>query len=330
MSSNFKAFVVREDGDGLFSNAIENKSIDDLPKGDLTIKVSFSSINYKDALSASGNKGVTKHYPHTPGIDAAGTIVESASSEFSSGDKVIVTGYDLGMNTSGGFSEYIRVPSKWAIMLPKSLSLKESMALGTGGLTAGLCINLLNNKNGVTNKKAIVTGATGGVGCIAIQLLSKLGAEVTAVTGKKNSASFLNSLGANTVITREELNEQFREPLSKGLYDIGIDVVGGKTLSGLLTCLNREGTIACCGNVGGAAFETNVFPFILRGNSLLGVDSAERKIKEKQWLWNQFSSEWKIEDIDQFSRTVSLNDLDSEIKKILEGGQTGRVIVQAE
>jgi len=214
MSSNFKAFVVREDGDGLFSNAIENKSIDDLPKGDLTIKVSFSSINYKDALSASGNKGVTKHYPHTPGIDAAGAVVESTSSEFSSGDKVIVTGYDLGMNTSGGFSEYIRVPSKWAIMLPKSLSLKESMALGTGGLTAGLCINLLNNKNGVTNKKAIVTGATGGVGCIAIQLLSKLGAEVTAVTGKKNSASFLNSLGANTVITREELNEQFREPLS--------------------------------------------------------------------------------------------------------------------
>ena len=330
MSSNFKAFVVREDGDGLFSNAIENRNINDLPKGDLTIKVSFSSINYKDALSASGNKGVTKHYPHTPGIDAAGAVVESTSSEFSSGDKVIVTGYDLGMNTSGGFSEYIRVPSKWAIMLPKSLSLKESMALGTGGLTAGLCINLLNNKNGVTNKKAIVTGATGGVGCIAIQLLSKLGAEVTAVTGKKNSASFLNSLGAKRVITREELNEQFREPLSKGLYDIGIDVVGGKTLSGLLTCLNREGTIACCGNVGGAAFETNVFPFILRGNSLLGVDSAERKIKEKQWLWNQFSSEWKIEDIDQFSRTISLNDLDSEIKKILEGGQTGRVIVQAE
>jgi len=215
-------------------------------------------------------------------------------------------------------------------MLPESLSLKESMALGTGGLTAGLCINLLKNKNGITNKKAIVTGATGGVGCIAIQLLSKLGAEVTAVTGKKNSASFLNSLGANRVITREELNEQFREPLSKGLYDIGIDVVGGKTLSGLLTCLNREGTIACCGNVGGVAFETNVFPFILRGNSLLGVDSAERKIEEKEWLWNQFSSEWKIEDIDQFSRTVSLNDLDSEIKKILEGGQTGRVIVQAE
>ncbi len=330
MSSNFKAFVVREDGDGLFSNAIENRSIDYLPKGDLTIKVAYSSINYKDALSASGNKGVTKNYPHTPGIDAAGIVVESTGSEFSSGDKVIVTGYDLGMNTSGGFSEYIRVPSKWAIQLPQSLSLKESMALGTGGLTAGLCINLLNNKNGITNKKAIVTGATGGVGCIAVQLLSKLGAEVTAVTGKKNSTSFLNSLGANMVITRAELNQQFRKPLSKGLYDIGIDVVGGNTLSGLLTCLNREGTIACCGNVGGATFETNVFPFILRGNSLLGVDSAERNIEEKEWLWNQLSSEWKIDDIDQYSRTVSLNDLDSEIKKILEGGQTGRVIVKTE
>ena len=330
MSSNFKAFVVREDGDGLFSNAIENRSIDYLPKGDLTIKVAYSSINYKDALSASGNKGVTKNYPHTPGIDAAGIVVESTGSEFSSGDKVIVTGYDLGMNTSGGFSEYIRVPSKWAIQLPQSLSLKESMALGTGGLTAGLCINLLHNKNGITNKKAIVTGATGGVGCIAVQLLSKLGAEVTAVTGKKNSTSFLNSLGANMVITRAELNQQFRKPLSKGLYDIGIDVVGGSTLSGLLTCLNREGTIACCGNVGGATFETNVFPFILRGNSLLGVDSAERNIEEKEWLWNQLSSEWKIDDIDQFSRTVSLNNLDSEIKKILEGGQTGRVIVKTE
>tara|TARA_B100001250_G_C19750272_1_gene767386 strand:- start:293 stop:1285 length:993 start_codon:yes stop_codon:yes gene_type:complete len=330
MSSNFKAFVAREDGDGLFSNAIENRSIDDLPKGDLTIKVAYSSINYKDALSASGNKGVTKNYPHTPGIDAAGIVVESTGSEFSSGDKVIVTGYDLGMNTSGGFSEYIRVPSKWAIQLPQSLSLKESMALGTGGLTAGLCINLLNNKNGITNKKAIVTGATGGVGCIAVQLLSKLGAEVTAVTGKKNSTSFLNSLGANTVITRAELDQQFRKPLSKGLYDIGIDVVGGNTLSGLLTCLNREGTIACCGNVGGVTFETTVFPFILRGNSLLGVDSAERNIEEKEWLWNQLSSEWKIDDIDQFSRTASLNDLDSEIKKILEGGQTGRVIVKTE
>lgn len=328
MSSSFKAFVVREDDNGVFSNSIKHRSIDDLPAGELTIKVSYSSINYKDALSASGNKGITKHYPHTPGIDAAGTITESTSSKFSSGDKVIVTGYDMGMNTPGGFSECIRVPDKWAVKLPDSISLKESMALGTGGLTAGLCISLLQKKNGIKNKKAIVTGATGGVGCLAVKLLSKLEADVTAVTSKKNSSTFLRALGANTIITLDELKEQCRQPLSKGLFDIGVDVVGGEVLSGLLTCLKREGSIACCGNVGGVNFETNVFPFILRGNSLLGVDSAERSLEEKQWLWNQFSKEWKIEDIDQFSRTVSLDDLDFELKKILQGGQTGRVIVK--
>jgi len=327
MNKNFKAYVVREDKNGFFTGQIETKKFDELASNEITINVKYSSLNYKDALSAIGNKGVTKKYPHTPGIDAAGIVVSSNNEKFSINDQVIVTGYDLGMNTSGGFSEYIRVPSDWVIKLPESISLRYAMAIGTAGLTAGLCIDLLEKNNGIKNKQAIVTGSTGGVGSVAIQLLSNLGAEITAVTGKNESREFLNNLGAQTIISREELLGKFRQPLSTGIYDIGIDVVGGEILSGLLTCLKRDGVIACCGNVGGANFNTSVFPFILRGNRLLGVDSAERSLNQKESLWKKLSSDWMLDDIDKFTRTISLNDLELEIRKIYEGKQTGRVII---
>tara|TARA_B100001996_G_scaffold254692_2_gene197846 strand:+ start:9423 stop:10418 length:996 start_codon:yes stop_codon:yes gene_type:complete len=327
MNKNFKAYVVREDKNGFFTGQIETKKFDELASNEITINVKYSSLNYKDALSAIGNKGVTKKYPHTPGIDAAGIVVSSNNEKFSINDQVIVTGYDLGMNTSGGFSEYIRVPSDWVIKLPESISLRYAMAIGTAGLTAGLCIDLLEKNNGIKNKQAIVTGSTGGVGSVAIQLLSNLGAEITAVTGKNESREFLNNLGVQTIISREELLGKFRQPLSTGIYDIGIDVVGGEILSGLLTCLKRDGVIACCGNVGGANFNTSVFPFILRGNRLLGVDSAERSLNQKESLWKKLSSDWMLDDIDKFTRTISLNDLELEIRKIYEGKQTGRVII---
>lgn len=327
MNKNFKAYVIREDKNGFFTGQIETKKFDELASNEITINVKYSSLNYKDALSAIGNKGVTKKYPHTPGIDAAGIVVSSNNEKFSINDQVIVTGYDLGMNTSGGFSEYIRVPSDWVIKLPESISLRYAMAIGTAGLTAGLCIDLLEKNNGIKNKQAIVTGSTGGVGSVAIQLLSNLGAEITAVTGKNESREFLNNLGVQTIISREELLGKFRQPLSTGIYDIGIDVVGGEILSGLLTCLKRDGVIACCGNVGGANFNTSVFPFILRGNRLLGVDSAERSLNQKESLWKKLSSDWMLDDIDKFTRTISLNDLELEIRKIYEGKQTGRVII---
>jgi len=327
MNKNFKAYVVREDKNGFFTGQIETKKFDELASNEITINVKYSSLNYKDALSAIGNKGVTKKYPHTPGIDAAGIVVSSNNEKFSINDQVIVTGYDLGMNTSGGFSEYIRVPSDWVIKLPESISLRYAMAIGTAGLTAGLCIDLLEKNNGIKNKQAIVTGSTGGVGSVAIQLLSNLGAEITAVTGKNESREFLNNLGVQTIISREELLGKFRQPLSTGIYDIGIDVVGGEILSGLLTCLKRDGVIACCGNVGGANFNTSVFPFILRGNRLLGVDSAERSLNQKESLWKKLSSDWMLDDIDKFTRIISLNDLKLEIRKIYEGKQTGRVII---
>lgn len=327
MNTKFKAFVVREAESGVFKSAVEERKVDDLPVGDLLIKVSFSSINYKDALSASGNKGVSKNYPHTPGIDAAGIIADSSSTKFKIDDKVVVTGYDLGMNTSGGFAEYIRVPEEWVLKLPSNISLEQSMGIGTAGLTAGMCIKLLEQKNSIIEKEAIVTGASGGVGCLSVYLLSKLGARVTAVTSKNDSHDFLSSIGAKTIINREQMFGQFRHPLSRSRYDIGIDVVGGDVLSGLLTCMKREGTITCCGNVAGADFKTSVFPFILRGNSLIGVDSAERQLSEKEWLWKMFASDWSIDCLDKIYRTVSIDNLESEIEKILKGCQIGRVVV---
>ena len=327
MIDDFKAYVVREDEGGVFYGQIETKKFDSLPPYEITIKVKYSSLNFKDALSSIGNKGVTKKYPHIPGIDAAGIVVSSNNEKFSKNDKVIVTGYDLGMNTSGGFSEYIRVPSEWVIRLPESISLRYAMSIGTAGLTAALCVDLLNKNNGIKNNQAIVTGSTGGVGSVAIQLLSKLGAEITAVTGKNDSSEFLAKLGAKTILSREELAMKFRQPLSKGIYDVAIDVVGGEILSGLLTCLKRNGVIACCGNVGGPNFSTSVFPFILRGNKLLGVDSAERSLNQKESLWEKISDEWMLHDIEKYSRIIGLNELDYELKKIYDGKQTGRVVL---
>ena len=327
MIEDFKAFVVREKKNNVFSRGIEIKKFEELPNHDVTIKVKYSSLNYKDALSSLGNKGVTKLYPHTPGIDASGIVISSRNKKFHEGDQVVVTGYDLGMNTPGGFSECIRVPSDWVVKLPETISLKYAMAIGTAGLTAALCIDLLSKNSKIEKRHAVVTGSTGGVGSIAIQLLSKLGAEITAVTGKNESEDFLSSLGASTIMSRKELFDQFRQPLSKGLYDLAIDVVGGEILSGLLTCLRRDGVIACCGNVGGVNFNTNVFPFILRGNKLLGADSAERDLKQKEFLWKKLSTDWLIDDMDKFSRTIGLSELEEEIRTIYEGKQTGRVIV---
>jgi len=326
MKTTFKAYIVRENPDGTFISNIETKDLDNLPEGELTVRVKYSSLNYKDALSATGNKGVTRFYPHTPGIDAVGIVEQCNNSDFKIGDKVIVTGYDLGMNTSGGFGQLIRVPSKWAFLLPKGLSLEESMTLGTAGITVGLCVNALEKNNGIKGRKAVVTGATGGVGCLAVKLLAKLGANITAVTGKSNAQEILKSIGANEVISREELSQNFKQPLAKGKWDIGIDVVGGDMLAGLMTCLKQGGSIACCGLVGGPKIITSIFPYILRGNSLLGIDSAERSKAIKQKIMNLFANEWKLE-LKSISSSVGLDKLDNEVAKILKGGQIGRVVV---
>ena len=308
--------------------SVVEKNVDELPEGDLLIKVSYSSLNYKDAMSASGMPGVTRNYPHTPGIDAVGEIDSSSSKNFKEGDKVIVTGYDLGMNTAGGFGQYIRVPAEWATPLPKGLSEIESMSLGTAGLTAGLSVHALEayRGNSFEGTKSIVTGATGGVGSIALMLLSKLNSEVTAISGKKDQVDFLSGLGASEVILREDLQEVARKPIGKSLWDLGVDVVSGDVLTMLLTSLTPGGAVACSGLVGGPSFESSIFPFILRGNALLGIDSVEIPLEKKTQIWEKFSSDWKL-DLAELTKEVSLDDLENEIEKILQGNQVGRILV---
>ena len=330
MTSTFRALEASET-EGKFSLKIVEKNIADLPEGDLLIKVDFSSLNYKDAMSASGMPGVTRNYPHTPGIDAAGKIAESRVSDFKEGDDVIVTGYDLGMNTSGGFGEYIRVPSSWAVHLPKGLTAKESMSLGTAGLTAGLSIHALDSfreYTGLKDTKSVVSGATGGVGSISVMLLSKLGSEVTAVTGKNDQSDFLHTIGASNILSREELAETARKPIGKSLWDVGVDVVSGEILSLLLTSLSPGGAVACSGLVGGPSFESSIFPFILRGNALIGIDSVEIPLKDKDHIWEHFAHDWALEGLDKITKEVSLDNLEVEIESILSGNQVGRVLVK--
>ena len=233
------------------------------------------------------------------------------------------------MNTSGGFGQYIRVPSSWAIPLPDGLEEKDSMCLGTAGLTAGLSVHALdkhNANNGFSGTNTIVTGSTGGVGSIAVMLLSKLGSNVTAVTGKESEEELLLSLGASEVVSREGLAEMTRTPVGKSIWDFGVDVVSGNILTLLLASLKPGGAVACSGMVGGPSFESSIFPFILRGNALLGVDSVEISLEQKTQIWKNFASDWSL-DLINTVKEVNLEGLDAEISTILKGGQVGRVLV---
>lgn len=326
MGALFDALWVEEQADGTFRRTIVQRNVDDLPPGDLLIRVHYSSLNYKDALSASGNRGVTRKYPHTPGIDAAGVVVESAVTDFQPGDEVIVIGYDLGMNTPGGFGGYIRVPAQWAVLRPTGLTLRESMALGTAGFTAAQCVAALL-QHGVGAGEVLVTGATGGVGSIAVALLSKLGMTVVAATGKPEEADYLHDLGAHTVIARSEIEDASGKPLLRERWAGVVDTVGGALLATAIRATRYGGAVAACGNVASPALELTVYPFILRGVKLLGIDSVNVPITERRALWSRLAGEWKLAVLDRLARVVTLPELNAEIDAILLGQQRGRVVL---
>lgn len=276
-----KAFVVEKLEDKKFTSSIKEIDIPEIGEDEVLIKASYSSLNYKDALSSVGNPGVTKVFPHVTGIDVSGIIEKSNSKDFIRGNKVLVTGYDLGMNTNGGHQEYVKVPAKWVIKIPDNLTEEEIMTYGTAGLTAALSINELE-ENGIKSGKILVTGATGGVGSIAVSILSKLNYEVVAITGKKDKEEFLKTLGANKVILRDEFDIKNRKPLLSEEFDGVIDTVGGDFLAHSLKLIKHSGVATCCGLTSSFELNTNVFPFILRGIRLIGIDSVEIALEKKE------------------------------------------------
>lgn len=323
----FRALIVEEYQPNTFRRYIGDRSVLELPHGDVLIKVLYSSLNYKDALSAKGHKGITRNYPHTPGVDAAGIVVGSRVDKFKEDDLVIVTGYDLGMNTSGGFGQYIRVPEGWIVPLPKGLTLFESMIYGTAGFTAGLCVNSFIEK-GIKPKcgKILVTGATGGVGSLAVAILSKLGYYVVASTGKIEKTDFLKSLGAKEVIHRSEVYDTTMKPLLQRKWIGVVDNVGGITLSTAIRSTDYDGVVASVGLVESDNLAITVYPFILRGVSLVGIDSAETKMPKRLKIWEKLANDWKI-DFSGIWKEVMLDELNNEIEKILRGEQVGKVVV---
>jgi acrylyl-CoA reductase (NADPH) len=327
--NTFKAMVVTEGENNQFISEIKGRTLDDLPPGDVLINVKYSSLNYKDVLSTLGNRGVTKKYPHTPGIDAAGIVAESKSKDFKVGDEVIVTSYDLGMNTSGGFAQYIRVPADWVVKMPEDLSSRESMIFGTAGFTAALSVYRLVDY-GITPDmgRILVSGATGGVGSVAVSILTKAGYEVVAVNGIVDEKDFLIEIGAKEVISIEDATDSSGKPLLKGLWAGGIDTIGGEILATMIKSMQPDGGVTCCGNVGSHDLPLNVYPFILRGVTLMGIDSQNCPMPMRVKVWNKIASDWKLEHLELLTTEVSLDGLNERIDLILQRKHKGRTIVR--
>lgn len=323
---SYTAYVVEKNEDNTFTGQIKTLQASDLPDNEVLIRVHYSSLNYKDALSATGAPGVTKAYPHTPGIDASGIVEHSTHQGFQKGEKVIVTSYDLGMNTSGGFGQYIRVPADWVVRLPEKLSLKDSMALGTAGFTAAMSVFHILEKIEPDQGEILVTGATGGVGSLSAAILCHLGYKVVAVTGKTGDP-LLSTLGIKQIIARDEFLENADRPLLKEQWAGVIDTVGGPILAAAIKSTRLGGVVTCCGNVASPSLKLTVFPFILRGVSLVGIDSQHCPMPHRQGLWDKLADDWRFDQLDEMVDEISLERLEDKIHTILKGKISGRTLV---
>lgn len=329
MTADFRCFLVEKPEGETLRRGIAQRSQDELPPGDVLIRVHYSSLNYKDALAAEAHPGVVRKLPHVPGIDAAGVVESDATGRFRAGDQVIVTSYGLGADQWGGWAEYIRVPADWVVPLPAELSLEESMILGTAGFTAAQCVQaLLTNGIRPDDGEIVVTGATGGVGCLAVMILAQLGFQVVAVTGKPQLHSRLKSWGAARIIGRADVVNDSPRPLLSSKWAGGIDTVGGQTLATILRETKNYGVVAACGLVGGTDLNLTVHPFILRGVILAGISSQSLPADRRQAIWTKLAGEWKPRQLADVATPIGLEGIEHTVQTILRGEIVGRTVVK--
>jgi len=330
MENTFPAYVVRNLEEGGVKAAVEQLRKEDLPNGDVTVQVQYSSVNYKDGLATIDKGGVVREYPMVPGIDLAGTVEESVSGRFAPGDRVISTGFEPGVSHFGGYSRYARLRSEWLVPLPPGLSEKEAMAIGTAGFTAALSVDALLQA-GVTPDMGniLVTGATGGVGSMAVAILAKLGFKVTASTGKKkDQEKLLIDLGASQVISREEADAPAKGAMGKQLWAGVVDPAAGPALAERLKQVQYGGAVAVSGLTAGSRFESTVFPFIIRGIQLIGIDSVYCPMERRERLWNLLGGDWKPDRALELGiQEISWAQLPHTLENILQGGAVGRTVV---
>lgn len=323
----FNAIRVFEEEEKKFVSKIVEREISDLPEGEVVIKVKYSSLNYKDALSSKGNRGVTREFPHTPGIDAAGIVASSTDERFVEEEEVFITGYDLGMNTDGGFGEYVRVPADWVVKKPEGISLKEAMIYGTAGFTSALSVYDLVQVVKPEMGEILVTGASGGVGSHSVKFLSKLGYTVVGVVNTEAESEFVKELGAVRTISREEADNTTGRAMLKQQWAGVIDTVGGNPLSTAIKSTKYSGAVTTCGNVAGGDVDMNVYPFILRGIKLFGIDSVNCPMPKRLDVWNKLAMEWKGDNLDSGIVEVSMEGVLGKIEEMLAGTLAGRVIL---
>lgn len=329
MTQTFKALVVNKQEEQ-FSVGIQSLSLNDLPEGDVLIQVHYSGINYKDSLAAIPNGNIVSTYPFVPGIDLAGIVVSSADPRFKEGDEVIATSYEIGVSHYGGYSEYARVSSDWVVPLPKGLSLKEAMIIGTAGFTAALSVQRLE-ENGVSPEKGsvLVTGATGGVGSFAVSILSTLGYTVEASTGKTAEQDYLKQLGATTVLAREDVYDGKIRALGKQKWAAAVDPVGGEPLAAVLSQIQYGGSVAVSGLTAGTKLPATVFPFILRGVNLLGIDSVYCPMETRLKTWERLATDFKPANLEKMVlKEVTLEELPEALPTLLKGEARGRILVK--